>query len=136
MHHAQIAAGLMLTGLLLGGLAQANAAEPTPEPRTFRPGELGARLAEAAEPCRASGGDAVLLGIERVSSPEGSIYRARFACGAPPQAGFPVTYEARDFSHIRTEVETYCQGKGSRGARFTSEPAASTTVLRGTFVCE
>ncbi len=121
-------------GLLLG-VPAALGAEQQPEPHVFRAGELAARVAEAADFCRERGGEAVLLGIDRVSSPEGSTYRARFQCGTEAQTGIPVTYESRDFSQIREDIAGYCRARGKAELRFTSEPAASATVLRGTFSC-
>jgi hypothetical protein len=110
------------------GLAQ------EPDARTFRPGAMAERTAEASGYCGQRG--AALVGVDHLSSPEGAFYRARFVCGAPAGSGIPVTYGAGDFGRIKSDLEGYCRERKASGVAFTTEPALSGDVLRGKFRCE
>ena len=118
--------------LLAATAAAALAQEP--DARTFRPGAMAERIAEANGRCGESG--AALVGIDHRSSPEGAFYRARFVCGAPAEPDIPVTYRAGDFGRLRSDLEGYCRGRKASGVAFTTEPALSGDVSRGKFRCE
>ncbi|MDO9713669.1 hypothetical protein [Paracraurococcus lichenis] len=122
------------TALLVTAATAGHAEEPFA--RTFRPGAMAGRTAEAAAFCRERGGEAVLLGIDYLNSPEGAFHRARFACGPQSASEVPVTYLAEDSARLRTDIEQYCRARNASGAKFTAEPAASANVSKGSFRCE
>jgi len=120
---------------LLATVAAAALAQE-PDARTFRPGAMAERIAEANGHCGQRGAGAALGGIDHLSSPEGAFYRARFVCGAPAEPDIPVTYRAGDFGRLKSDLEGYCRGRKAAGVAFTTEPALSGDISRGKFRCE